>query len=281
MENIVVVGGGPGGAALLRILLNTPNISIVGLADLDTRSPGMDLARRHNIYTTTDYRELIQRPGRKIVFNATGAPKVEQELLKLSSKENLILEPGVTKLIWELVDSIIENNEAILKETTVLLTSISQGINNMTELNQAHSITITNTMEEANSLTKTTETSQALLEETKGIVQIIERVAQQSKMLGLNAAIEAARAGEHGRGFSVVADSIHGLAENSVASVQNVTGTINNVHETLQDISAGVEMMVASIGKMEKHYNHLIQDLGLSFEQMSSSVKDLNSLIGE
>lgn len=281
MENIVVVGGGSGGAALLRILLNTPNINIVGLADLDTRSPGMILARRHNIYATTDFKELVQKPGRKIVFNATGAPQVEQELLELANEQNLILDPSVTKLIWELVDSRIESNEAIMKETTTLLDSISQGINNMTELNKEHSVTIANTMKEADSLTKTTETSRALLDETKGIVQIIEKIAQQSKMLGLNAAIEAARAGEHGRGFSVVASSIHDLAENSVDSVQNVTGTINNVHDTLQDISAGVEKMVSRIGNMETHYNHLIKDLGLTLEEMSSSIKALNSLIDE
>ena len=73
------------------------------------------------------------------------------------------------------------------------------------------------------------------------ILEVIRRVAQQTNLLGLNAAIEAARVGEHGRGFSVVAEEVRKLAVESNKSARNIDEMLKRFRESVIRVQKNVE----------------------------------------
>jgi hypothetical protein len=79
------------------------------------------------------------------------------------------------------------------------------------------------------------------VDNTTQILGIIRRVAQQTNLLGLNAAIEAARAGEHGRGFSVVAQEVRKLADESNKSAQSINDMLKKFRGSVERVSHNVE----------------------------------------
>ena len=82
------------------------------------------------------------------------------------------------------------------------------------------------------SMNRISETSKKI----ENIISEIEDIASQTNLLSLNASIEAARAGEAGRGFSVVADQIRNLADQSAKSAVDTRALVEN---TLYEIQEG------------------------------------------
>ena len=115
--------------------------------------------------------------------------------------------------------------------------------------------------------------------------------------MALNASIEAARAGEAGRGFTVVAEEIRVLADNSkqaVDKIKDVTETIvrsvNYLAESSQrlldfmnnKVVKDYENMISiakQYGNDAVFYNEVSSDLGASSQEMSASMAGINEAI--
>jgi methyl-accepting chemotaxis protein len=79
------------------------------------------------------------------------------------------------------------------------------------------------------------------LAEIKGVIGLLNDIADQTALLALNAAIEAARAGESGRGFAVVADEVRRLAERSKAAAGQIASLADGAQVTSHELVFAVE----------------------------------------
>jgi methyl-accepting chemotaxis protein len=85
------------------------------------------------------------------------------------------------------------------------------------------------------------ESLQKTSDEIGNIAEIIDTIASQTNLLALNASIEAARAGESGRGFSVVAEEVRKLAEETMESSNSIKKLIQNTQENAKTALSSIE----------------------------------------
>lgn len=73
------------------------------------------------------------------------------------------------------------------------------------------------------------------------ITATVNEIAEQTKLLALNASIEAARAGENGRGFAVVATQVRELANESKQSAARIEALIGDTQKSMQDVAGRIQ----------------------------------------
>ena len=109
------------------------------------------------------------------------------------------------------------------------------------------------------------------------IVNTITAIASQTNLLALNAAIEAARAGEQGKGFTVVAEEVRKLAEESAEAAEAIGTRIENILTKTQNAA---DSMTLGRGRVDDGIR-IIREVSNNLDKIIENVNNVNKKITE
>lgn len=145
------------------------------------------------------------------------------------------------------------NTVQIVNNGSKLLCKLDEGVENV-------NITIDYTVNLMNELN-------TQMQQIEDILNTINSIAEQTNLLALNASIEAARAGEHGRGFTVVANEVKSLAEDS----RNSTETIASILGQIKEKTGEVSKQIVCVQKSVQESKESTEVVNTVFEQISEN----------
>lgn len=101
--------------------------------------------------------------------------------------------------------------------------------------------------------------------EMNQVLRLISSIAQQTKILALNATLEAARAGEAGKGFAAVANEVKELAKETTQAAEEIGRRLQSVRE----VSQGAREALSSIGTTIESISELQGMIASAVEEQS------------
>ncbi len=147
--------------------------------------------------------------------------------------------------------------------------------------------TIEKTMQQIDHASSSISSKLSVIQQKAGnigsVVEMMNKVAEQTGLLSLNAAIEAEKAGEYGRGFSVVAREIRRLAERTGAAAAHIERTVEDMEMTvvtggreMERFRAQVNTSISETSRIKSDFGRIldrVQGLKPRFDEVNDGVQ--------
>lgn len=174
----------------------------------------------------------------------------------------------------------IETQASSVTQIRASIEQMTRNIENVTSVvngNKAHVDDLSRASSDGQAkVEETVSMAEKIFSESEGMAEaslVIQNIAEQTNMLAMNAAIEAAHAGDAGKGFSVVADEIRKLSEDTNAQSRSITQRL----KTLSDSIAVISKTAKTVQEQFNEIFALTQTVKTNEDMILSSMWEQNS----
>jgi len=202
--------------------------------------------------------------GNSVQQIASGAEEQSAQVEEVSS---------IIDTLAENINQVSDNTQSMTDQSKNVMENIKDGNQALRNSEQSFQEVSENTRITSQVIDSLGKSSEKIGE----IVNLINNIAAQTNLLALNAAIEAARAGEAGRGFSVVADEIRELAEQSASATEDISSLIISIQK---DVKNTVSKMNENETKVKESVDEINTTADL-FTKIIKAAENLDLLIHE
>lgn len=201
----------------------------------------------------------------------------------------------------ELAD-LSQTNSSIIEETTATMNQVAETIDhtagairvltdksamleqkNQTSQNMLTDVTALkeNVLSDTKTMSEKIDQLVKLTNEIEKIVGSVQDIASQTNLLALNAAIEAARAGEQGKGFSVVAEEVRVLADDTKMNLEGMKEFVDHIFNAASEGKESMERAILSTNQMSEKIDSVSDIVDENILLLKDVVSEVESVNGD
>lgn len=206
------------------------------------------------------------------------ALKQNEQAIRLLA-EQAIAETKETRDTLLSVEQMSESIQAVAQSASEAEQITDDSYQTIVKSSENMDLTVDSIMELRSTVGETAKKMKRLGESSQKIshaVSFIEEIALKTNVLAINASVEAGRAGEYGQGFTIVAEQVGALAEQSAAATKDIANIVAAIQAETQEVNQAMESGTSKVVETTRLVEITKQSLGVVLVKS----QEINQLMG-